>query len=174
MLFESTAFNSCEVFDDGVRIRTRRGSAAGLGEQLPLSPGDVNRPLACSPCTAGATGSQYTAAPRTLSCRLVLDCMGHYSPIVKQMRGGAKPQGMVVVVGGCMGGVPQEHNTCADLLYSMEDSVHDMQVRQNVVQGCAATWAVTGAPAAVPRNTHNKGVVAVRQGPGCGQYRDLP
>jgi lycopene cyclase CruP len=33
-----------------------------------------------------------------------LDCMGHYSPIVKQMRGKAKPEGMVIVVGGCAEG----------------------------------------------------------------------
>jgi hypothetical protein len=26
---------------------------------------------------------------------------GHYSPIVKQLRGKAKPDGMVLVVGGC-------------------------------------------------------------------------
>ena len=36
--------------------------------------------------------------------------MGHYSPIVKQMRGGAKPQGMVLVVGTCADGVPAERN----------------------------------------------------------------
>ena len=38
--------------------------------------------------------------------------MGHYSPIVKQMRGGAKPEGMVLVVGSCADGIAQEANTC--------------------------------------------------------------
>ncbi len=41
--------------------------------------------------------------------------MGHYSPIVKQMRGGSKPQGMVLVVGTCADGVPAERNRCAGL-----------------------------------------------------------
>ena len=54
--------------------------------------------------------------------------MGHYGPITKQIRGGAKPKGMVVVVGGCMGGVPPEKNTSADLLYTTRDSEDDMQV----------------------------------------------
>jgi hypothetical protein len=34
---------------------------------------------------------------------------GHYSTIVKQMRGRAKPDGMVLVVGGCATG---EAGTC--------------------------------------------------------------
>ena len=50
---------------------------------------------------------------REVTARLLLDCMGHYSPIVKQMRGGAKPEGMVLVVGTCADGVPAERNRCA-------------------------------------------------------------
>lgn len=48
-----------------------------------------------------------------LRARLLLDCMGHYSPIVKQIRGGKKPEGMVLVVGSCADGVLPENNTCA-------------------------------------------------------------
>jgi hypothetical protein len=36
--------------------------------------------------------------------------MGHYSPVVKQMRGGSKPEAMVLVLGGCADGVPPELN----------------------------------------------------------------
>ena len=47
-----------------------------------------------------------------VTARLLVDCMGHYSPIVKQMRGSAKPQGMVLVVGTCAEGMPAERNRC--------------------------------------------------------------
>ena len=49
---------------------------------------------------------------REVTARLLVDCMGHYSPIVKQMRGGAKPHGMVLVVGTCADGVPADQNRC--------------------------------------------------------------
>ena len=47
--------------------------------------------------------------------RLVLDCMGHWSPIVKQMRGVQRPDGMCLVVGGCASGFTPETNKCARL-----------------------------------------------------------
>jgi hypothetical protein len=54
---------------------------------------------------AGANGSAAAAAPGArqraqeqaegkpwkLRARLMLDCMGHYSPVVKQIRGGSRP-----------------------------------------------------------------------------------
>lgn len=42
--------------------------------------------------------------PRSLRSRLLLDCMGHFSDIVKQIRGRVKPDGMVMVVGSCAEG----------------------------------------------------------------------
>jgi lycopene cyclase CruP len=35
---------------------------------------------------------------------------GHWSPIVRQMRGSSKPDGMCLVVGGCASGFPAEGN----------------------------------------------------------------
>lgn len=76
--------------------------------------------------------AQQAAAQRSgpwkIRGRLILDCMGHYSPIVKQMRGRAKPEGMCLVVGSCAEGFPEERNTTADLLYSFTDSAVDMQL----------------------------------------------
>ena len=40
----------------------------------------------------------------------MLDCMGHWSPIVKQMRGRQQADGVCLVVGGCAGGVPDHLN----------------------------------------------------------------
>jgi hypothetical protein len=57
------------------------------------------------------------SGPWQLRARLMLDCMGHYSPVVKQMRGRSKPEGMCLVVGSCADGFAPESNTTADLLY---------------------------------------------------------
>ncbi|KAJ3707562.1 hypothetical protein LUZ61_011267 [Rhynchospora tenuis] len=51
-----------------------------------------------------------------LSCRLVVDSMGNFSPIVRQVRGGKKPDGMCLVVGTCCRGF--DANTTSDVIYS--------------------------------------------------------
>eukprot|EP00983_Pelagomonas_calceolata_P094671 1157912-Pelagomonas_calceolata.AAC.3 len=44
------------------------------------------------------------------------------------VRGRAKPDGMVLVVGSCAEGVQAENNIHADLLYTLGDAQNDMQV----------------------------------------------
>lgn len=61
-----------------------------------------------------ATGSG--PRPIALTTRLVLDAMGHQSPIVRQWRQGQKPDGVCLVVGTCASGFPAQ--TSADLLVS--------------------------------------------------------
>ncbi|KAF3332129.1 Lycopene cyclase protein [Carex littledalei] len=51
-----------------------------------------------------------------LPCRLVIDSMGNFSPIVRQIRGGRKPDGMCLVVGTCCRGF--DTNTTSDVIYS--------------------------------------------------------
>lgn len=46
------------------------------------------------------------AGGRTLTSRLLIDAMGHFSPIVKQARGGKKPDAVCLVVGSCATGYP--------------------------------------------------------------------
>ncbi|KAG2500246.1 hypothetical protein HYH03_001824 [Edaphochlamys debaryana] len=53
-------------------------------------------------------------AASPLTARLVVDCMGHFSPIVRQIRWGQKPDGVCLVVGGMGSGFP--HNTTADVI----------------------------------------------------------
>lgn len=48
-----------------------------------------------------------------MRARLLVDCMGHWSPIVKQIRGTQRPDGMCLVVGGCASGFTPETNKCA-------------------------------------------------------------
>ncbi|MDP5339078.1 MAG: FAD-binding oxidoreductase, partial [Nodularia sp. (in: cyanobacteria)] len=48
--------------------------------------------------------------------KLLIDAMGHFSPITRQARQGKKPDALCLVVGSCAQGFPE--NTSGDLLYS--------------------------------------------------------
>ena len=52
----------------------------------------------------------------TCTTRLLLDAMGHFSPLVQQARQGQKPEGICLVVGSCAQGFPA--NDTGDLLLS--------------------------------------------------------
>jgi len=60
-----------------------------------------------------------------IRARLVLDCMGFRSPIVRQIRGNRKPDGVCLVVGSCAEGFPQERNESADLIRTVTDIEED-------------------------------------------------
>ncbi|XP_039030131.1 uncharacterized protein LOC120164494 isoform X2 [Hibiscus syriacus] len=51
-----------------------------------------------------------------LSSRLVIDAMGNFSPVVKQIRSGRKPDGVCLVVGSCARGFKE--NSTSDVIYS--------------------------------------------------------
>ncbi len=53
---------------------------------------------------------------RSLTARLMLDAMGHFSPVVQQARQGKKPDGVCLVVGTCAKGFSQ--NETGDLITS--------------------------------------------------------
>ncbi len=118
VLMENHSFRSAEVVEgSGVKLTLVVHPAGVAGAQL--GPGDVNRPNGLggnssnlappfTPVTqerADTPGpARQTPRRMTLNTRLLLDCMGHYSDIVKQMRGRAKPDGMCLVVGSCAEG----------------------------------------------------------------------
>jgi lycopene cyclase CruP len=151
------------------------GNGAGkkMAKEMELTPADVNRPCAVtsssSPTSSSSNrnisssgGSRTTSTNNSttntnstnsteLRCRILIDCMGHYSSIVKQVRNGQQPDGMVVVVGGCFapktttsdgngngnGNGNNSINTAAnitfsnntaDLLYTFTDSFNDSQL----------------------------------------------
>ena len=58
----------------------------------------------------------FVDAAGGLKTRLLIDAMGHFSPIVKQARQGEKPEGICLVVGSCAQGFPQ--NETGDLIVS--------------------------------------------------------
>ncbi|KAJ0113339.1 hypothetical protein Patl1_01961 [Pistacia atlantica] len=51
-----------------------------------------------------------------LSSRLIIDAMGNFSPVVKQIRRGRKPDGVCLVVGSCARGF--KDNLTSDVIYS--------------------------------------------------------
>ena len=78
-----------------------------------------------SPHATGGQGQGGLKGPPMrlqLACRLLVDGMGHYSPIVQEMRRGTPPDGIVMVVGSCARGYSPASNVTADLLYSMDDT----------------------------------------------------
>lgn len=60
-----------------------------------------------------------------LNTRLLIDAMGHFSPIAKQARQGAKPEGVCLVVGSCAQGY--EENATGDLIVSFTPIINQCQ-----------------------------------------------
>ncbi|KAI5083974.1 hypothetical protein GOP47_0000143 [Adiantum capillus-veneris] len=58
---------------------------------------------------------------QTLYSRLVIDAMGNFSPIVRQIRWGQRPDGICLVVGTCARGF--ENNTTSDVIYSSHPAI---------------------------------------------------
>ena len=61
-------------------------------------------------------GILVRAGETTLKTHLLIDAMGHFSPIIQQARQGAKPEGICLVVGSCAKGYPS--NNKGDLFVS--------------------------------------------------------
>ncbi|XP_019434098.1 PREDICTED: uncharacterized protein LOC109340810 isoform X1 [Lupinus angustifolius] len=53
---------------------------------------------------------------KILTSRLIVDAMGNFSPVVKQIRSGRKPDGVCLVVGTCARGF--NNNSTSDVIYS--------------------------------------------------------
>ena len=66
--------------------------------------------------TVHPDGVAIATGEDTLKTRLLIDAMGHFSPIVRQARQGTKPDAVCVVVGSCAEGFPE--NKTGDLIYS--------------------------------------------------------
>jgi lycopene cyclase CruP len=64
-------------------------------------------------------------AGQTLTARLMVDAMGHFSPIVAQARAGQQPDAVCLVVGTCAQGIPR--GTTGDLMVSLAPIEEDYQ-----------------------------------------------
>jgi lycopene cyclase CruP len=122
-LFEETSFKAATVMSNGVTISLTPVRSSSTQ----LTATDVNRPSAVVASSNGIVMDR-----RQLTTRLLIDCMGHYSPIVKQIRNSQTSDGMVMVVGGCFESSKiksgQLKNDTADLLYTFTDSFQDSQL----------------------------------------------
>lgn len=120
---ESVGFAGAEVYDDCVQVRlvTRRGANGSLGAGGSGSAGER-----VSAAAAAADHDSPTSTSTTVRARLLLDCMGHQSPIVRQQRDG-KPDSVCVVVGSCCDAAPFPHNHSGDLIYTFTTGGKDAQ-----------------------------------------------
>ena len=75
--------------------------------------------------TVHPNGVVITAGEQSIKARLLIDAMGHFSPIIKQVRKGTKPEAVCVVVGSCAQGYPQ--NDTGDLIYSFTPIINNCQ-----------------------------------------------
>ena len=110
VVMERAALDGIEVHPDGAWLDV--SPAAGADTDRLDRP--IDRP----------TGSR---PPGLVTARLVVDCMGFGSPIVRQARHGQKPDGVCLVVGSCARGFSAETNQSADLIYTTTDIRPDYQ-----------------------------------------------
>ncbi|VEP14856.1 Flavin-dependent dehydrogenase [Hyella patelloides LEGE 07179] len=75
--------------------------------------------------TISADGVEVKTDLGKLTTRLLIDAMGHFSPIVKQIRKGVKPDSICTVVGSCADGY--ERNETGDLIYSFTPIINQCQ-----------------------------------------------
>ncbi|KAL4433254.1 hypothetical protein ABPG77_003302 [Micractinium sp. CCAP 211/92] len=104
-VLERTALQELRVHPDGALLQLDSGGG-GAG----------------SSNGSAAQQQQQQQEGRSLTARLVLDCMGHASPVVRQVRWGQKPDGVCLVVGTCCRGFDPETNTTGDVIYTNSDS----------------------------------------------------
>ncbi|MGA1626017.1 MAG: FAD-dependent oxidoreductase [Prochlorothrix sp.] len=101
-LLEQTALQSVTVHPNGVAVRA---SQAQAGETLPTT-------------SLRSTSPDATPQTQHITGRLLLDAMGHGSPIAQQARQGQKPDAVCLVVGTCAQGYPASLNQTGDLFAS--------------------------------------------------------
>ena len=73
----------------------------------------------------GTNGVSVKSDRGQITTRLLIDAMGHFSPIVKQIREGVKPDSICIVVGSCADGY--EFNKTGDLIYSFTPIINQCQ-----------------------------------------------
>lgn len=98
---------------------------ATLKQKFLQAGGELLEHTAFKSATIHPDGVAITIAEQTHSTRLLIDAMGHFSPIIKQARGGTKPDAICVVVGSCAAGYPQ--NQTGDLIYAFTPIINYCQ-----------------------------------------------
>ncbi len=79
----------------------------------------------CDRVTIHPNGVATRAGTQTLTSKLFIDAMGHFSPLAAQVRQGVKPEGICLVVGSCATGF--EQNQTGDLFAAFTPIQHQCQ-----------------------------------------------
>jgi lycopene cyclase CruP len=101
-LLEKMGFESAIVHPNGVQVLLQSGTSQ-----------------------SGTSQSGTSQSGTSLTTRLLLDFMGHFSPITQQARNGQKPDAVCLVVGTCATGFPP--NPSGDLIASFTPIVNHCQ-----------------------------------------------
>ena len=96
-----------------------------LKQKFLLAGGKLLENTAFKTATVHPDGVVIDTGEDTLKTRLLIDAMGHFSPIVKQARQGTKPDAICIVVGSCAEGFPD--NETGDLIYSFTPIINHCQ-----------------------------------------------
>ena len=116
ILWEKAAFESATVHPDGVSLIVRQ-----LGDRAPDGAGGQGSTGAYKSINDSVTIKDNSSPFVQVKTRLLMDAMGHFSPVVRQMRGHTKPDGICLVVGTCATGDIGEFrkNKTSDLIATM-------------------------------------------------------
>ncbi|AFZ37766.1 FAD dependent oxidoreductase [Stanieria cyanosphaera PCC 7437] len=98
---------------------------AKLKEKFLQAGGQLLEQTPFTKATVYNDGVLVEAGEFKLTTGLLVDGMGHFSPIVKQARKGIKPEGICVVVGSCAEGY--QENSTGDLIYSFTPIINQCQ-----------------------------------------------
>ena len=96
-----------------------------LKQKFLAAGGKILENTAFASATVHPDGVVITAGEYKIKTRLLIDAMGHFSPIIKQVRNGSKPDAICVVVGSCAAGFPA--NETGDLIYSFTPITNNCQ-----------------------------------------------
>lgn len=123
VVLEQTPLAGMVVHRNGVALQLAGGSSAGgtSGSSAAASSSSSSTAAAAAPATRSQE-QQQPQQPQVLTARLVLDAMGHASPVVQQVRWGQKPDGVCLVVGTCARGFDPAQNTTGDVIYTCTPS----------------------------------------------------
>lgn len=110
---EFSKIDEIDVYDTCVRCKIQPQRLAGQGASL----------------GAGGTGlladeADTETLSTQVSARLLVDCMGSFSPVAAQTRGHAKPDAVCVTVGSCCEG-PFPDNGASDLICAIDPILQD-------------------------------------------------
>lgn len=75
-----------------------------------------------------------------VTSKLLIDCMGNQSPVVKQVRHGRKPDGVCIVVGTCARGFPEESNSSGDVICTVAPSEPAGPTPSNAIHNTQMFW----------------------------------